>query len=65
MVDAPVPGHLHGSVLGAVVDNQGFDGINAFNVLWQMIQRHSQRFRLIVAGNLDDQLHWQRPFVSS
>ena len=64
MLNAPFAGDLHRAVGGTVVDNQDFDLIHPVDVTGQMVQRHAERFRLVIAGNLNNQLHWQAlPYV--
>ena len=64
MLYAPFAGDLHRAVGGAVVDDQDFDLIHPVDLPGQMVQRHAERLRLIIAGNLNDQLHWQAlPYV--
>ena len=50
-----VSGHLGGSILAAIVDNQNFDLVDAGNLARQNSQRVGQRRRFVIAGDLDNQ----------
>ena len=61
VVHPKAPRLRHGAVAAAVVDDQGFNLINAVNLPGQVFQRHMERFFLIIAGNLDNQFHIHEP----
>ena len=56
VVDAVRPRHLRGGVVGAVVDHQPLDAVDAGDPPRQVGQRGGQRLGFVQAGNLDDEL---------
>jgi len=60
MIDTEPARGAAGIVIAAIVDDQDFDTIDAINLARQGNQRFGQACRLIIAGNLDDQLHSAR-----
>src|SRR6186713_2745014 len=57
MVHAQLRRPFGGSVSATVVDDQHFDLVDAVDLARQVGDRFRQRFALVEAGNLNDELH--------
>lgn len=61
VVDAAFSRHLNSSIRTAVVDDEIFDDINAFNFLGKVFQRDGQCLLFVQARDLDDKFHIDFP----
>ena len=57
VIDMIVPCYPDGIVAAAIVDDKPLHLVESGNRSWQRRQRRRQRLCLVVAGDLDDQLH--------
>ena len=57
VVDPVRLGDLHRPVGTAIIDDQPFDHVDAGHFARQIAQRLAKRLFLVVAGDLNDQLH--------
>ena len=57
VVDAVGARHLHGAVGRAVVDHEPLDGVEARHLAREVRQGDGERLLLVLAGDLDDELH--------
>ena len=60
MGGAELAGNFGRAIATPIVNDQRFDDIHPSNVLGQLGQNAGQCFRLVQAGNLDDELHGMR-----
>lgn len=60
VIDAVALCDLHGLVGAAVVDDEPFDALEAGHLAGQGVEGEAERGGLVVAGDLDDQLHGRR-----
>lgn len=57
MINAVLAGDGSGVVRGAVIDDQPFHRVKAWNLAWQVSQGNGQGGGFVVAGDLDDEFH--------
>jgi hypothetical protein len=61
VLDPVGAGDCGGAVVAAVVDHQHLDRVDPGNAFRQVAERRRQRLGLVVAGALDDELHYGFP----
>lgn len=56
MMDSELPRYLRGSIGAPIIDDEVFDDINSWYVIWEISKSDRQSMLFVFAGNLDDEL---------